>query len=151
VDQVAAMPKGEVFKGNNFVSFFNGLTTARGPAPAFGADAATLQGVYTNQVLLDSSGNVIMQDPTPGRVGTMSSNSPSIRGPGMLSFNGALTKSVRITEGKTFTLRMDVINVLNKPQWGNPNVNINGSTFGRITSVIGNQQRLVTLNARIDF
>ena len=58
----------------------------------------------------------------------------------------------RVTyQGKTFTLRMDVINVLNKPQWGNPNVNINGSTFGRITSVIGNQQRLVTLNARIDF
>ena len=69
----------------------------------------------------------------------------------MLSFNGALTKSVRISETKTFTLRADVVNLLNKPQWGNPNTNINGTTFGRITSVVGNAQRLVTLNARIDF
>jgi hypothetical protein len=41
--------------------------------------------------------------------------------------------------------------VLNRTQWGNPNTNVNGTTFGRITSVIGNVQRLVTLNARIDF
>ena len=69
----------------------------------------------------------------------------------MLSFNGALTKTVKLTESKTFTLRADVVNVLNKPQWGNPNTNINGSTFGRITSVVGNAQRLVTINARVDF
>ena len=145
------MPKGEIVKGNNFVSFFNTVSTKRAPNPAFGADTATLQGVYTNQVLVDSSGNVIMQDPNPGAIGTLSGNSSLIRGPGMLSLNGAVTKSVRISESKTFKLRMDVVNVLNKPQWGNPNTNINGATFGRITTVVGNQQRLVTLDARIDF
>jgi Carboxypeptidase regulatory-like domain len=151
VDQVGALPKGEVVKGNNFVSFFNDLGTKKAPFPTFGADTATLQGVYTNQVLVDANGNVIMQNPNSGAVGTMTGNSSVIRGPGMLSFNGALTKSVRISETKTFTLRADVVNLLNKPQWGNPNTNINGTTFGRITSVVGNAQRLVTLNARIDF
>jgi hypothetical protein len=151
VDQLAALPKGEVVKGNGFVSFFNGLTTQKAPLPGFAADTATLNNVFTNQVLVDSSGNVLMQNPTPGRIGTMTGNSGVIRGPGMLSFNAALTKTVRIAENKTFTLRADVVNVLNKPQWGNPNTNINGSAFGRITSVVGNQQRLVTLNARIDF
>jgi len=151
VDQVADMPKGEVVKGNNFVSFFNDLKTQRAPTPAFGADTATLTGVFTNQALVDASGNIIMQNPNPGAVGTMTGNSSVIRGPGMLSFNGALTKSVRISENKTFTLRADVVNVLNRPQWGNPNTNINGTTFGRITTVVGNVQRLVTLNARIDF
>jgi hypothetical protein len=150
-NQVAPIQKGEVFKGNNFVSFFNGLTTQRAAAPAFAADTAALTSAFTNQVLVDASGNIIMQNPTPGAIGTMSSNAPTIRGPGMLSFNGALTKSVRISEGKTFTLRADIVNLLNKPQWGNPNVNINGSTFGRITTVVGNVQRLVTINARIDF
>jgi hypothetical protein len=92
-----------------------------------------------------------MQNPNAGAVGTLTGNVGNIRGPGMLSFNGALTKSIRLTENKTFTLRADVVNVLNKPQWNNPNTNINGATFGRITSVVGNQQRLVTFNARIDF
>jgi len=150
-DQVAAMPKGEVVKGNNFVSFYNDLSTKKAAFPTFGADTATLQGVYTNQVLVDAAGNVIMQYPNSGAIGTMAGNSSTIRGPGMLSFNGALTKSVRISEGKTFTLRADVVNVLNRPQWNNPNTSINGSTFGRITSVVGNVQRLVTINARIDF
>jgi len=90
-----------------------------------------------------------MQNSGPGRLGTMASNQPGIRGPGQLSFNMSATKTVKITEGKTFTLRADAVNVLNKPQWGNPNTNINGSTFGRITTSTGN--RTVTLNARIDF
>jgi len=38
-------------------------------------------------------------------------------------------------------------------QFSNPNVNVNGATFGRITTVVGgnNPQRQVTLNARFDF
>jgi hypothetical protein len=151
VDQIAALPKGEVVKGNNFVSYFNDLKTQRAPAPAFGSDTATVTGVFTNQVLVDGSGNILMQNPSPGAIGTMTNNSSVIRGPGMLSFNGALTKTVRISENKTFTLRADVVNVLNRPQWGNPNTNINGTTFGRITTVVGDVQRLVTINARIDF
>jgi hypothetical protein len=47
------------------------------------------------------------------------------------------------------TLRADVINLLNKPQWGNPVTNINSATFGRITTATGN--RTVTINARVDF
>ncbi len=74
---------------------------------------------------------------------------PGVRGPGFLSVNMSATKTVKITEGKTFTLRADAVNVLNKPQWGNPNTNVNGANFGRITTATGN--RTVTLNARIDF
>jgi hypothetical protein len=38
---------------------------------------------------------------------------------------------------------------LNTPQWGNPNLNINGATFGQITTATG--ARTFTFNARIDF
>ncbi|HLH31046.1 MAG TPA: hypothetical protein VKY31_07570, partial [Terriglobia bacterium] len=150
LDLVGAFPKGDVTKGNNVVQYFSNLKIQK-VVPTFNADNSTLQGVYTNQVAVDPSGNVIFQNPTPGRIGNMSLNSGQIRGPGMLSLNAAITKSVRISEGKTFTLRADAVNVLNKSQWSNPNTNINGSTFGTITSVVGNVGRLVTLNARIDF
>jgi hypothetical protein len=139
-----------VTKGAGFVSYFPTLTTQK-VVPTFAADNATLQGVFTNQVVMDASGNTIFQNPAPGRIGNMSLNTVGIRGPGLLSFNAAVTKSVRFAENKTFSIRADAVNLLNKPQWGNPNTNVNGTTFGRITSVIGNVQRLVTLNARIDF
>ena len=43
----------------------------------------------------------------------------------------------------------DIINILNKPQWGLPNTYINSATFGRITTATGN--RSITFNARLDF
>jgi len=146
-DQVGKIPKGNVVKGNGFVTYFNGLTTQAAPLP--NSVDASLKAFYSNQVLVDGSGNTLVQVPTPGNVGNMAYNSSTIRGPGNLNFNAALTKSVKFAEGKTFTLRADAVNVLNKPQWGNPSVNVNGTTFGRITTSSGN--RIVTLNARIDF
>ena len=108
-----------------------------------------MPGKYTNQVLEDSNNNIIMQNAGPGEIGHLATTSPKIFGPGSLLFNMNATKTVRISEGKTFTLRADAVNILNRPVWGNPSTNINGTTFGRITAALG--QRLVTLNARIDF
>ena len=152
-DQVAPLPNGTVVKGNGYVSYFDTLKTQPAPTPNFGSlpgeTGNVLGGVFTNQVLVDASGNTLMQVPTPGRIGAMSFRSSQIRGPGQLNFSAAVTKTIRITEGKTFTLRADAVNVLNKPQWGDPNTNINGATFGRITTATGS--RKVTLGARIDF
>jgi hypothetical protein len=61
----------------------------------------------------------------------------------------ALSKKVSLGETRSFTLRADAINVLNRPIWGNPNLNINSNTFGRITTATGN--RTLTFNARVDF
>jgi Carboxypeptidase regulatory-like domain len=152
-DQVGPVPKGDILKGSNFVSFFPTLSTvaAKNIAPTFNADNATLQGVFTNQAIADSSGRIVFQNPSPGAIGNMSLNSVGVRGPSILSFNASITKSIRFAEAKTFTIRADAVNVLNHTQWGNPNTNVNGQIFGRISSVIGNVGRVVTLNARIDF
>jgi hypothetical protein len=61
----------------------------------------------------------------------------------------ALMKRIKMKESSSFTIRADAINVLNKPQWGDPNLNINSASFGRITTATG--ARTVTINARIDF
>jgi hypothetical protein len=164
VDQVGPMPKGSVVKGAGYVSYFNTLKTCGAqvqgqvqlptpcavpaPLPNFGGDP-NLPGKYTNQVLEDASNNIIMQNAPAGRLGTLAYQDTTLKGPGALNFSMAATKSVRISEGKTFTLRADAVNVLNKPQWGTPDTNINGTTFGHITTATGN--RTVTINARIDF
>lgn len=147
-DQVGPLQKGNVVKGSGFVQYFENLKTQAAPPPDFGGDP-TLPGVFSNQIVVNSSGQTVLQDPAPGKIGNTALNSATIKGPGQLGFNAAIAKSVRISEGKTFTLRADAVNVLNKPQWGNPNTDINGTTFGRITTATGN--RMVTLNARIDF
>ena len=61
----------------------------------------------------------------------------------------ALSKRIQIAEKKTFTIRADAINILNTPQWGDPNTDINSANFGRITNASG--ERTFTINARIDF
>jgi hypothetical protein len=86
-----------------------------------------------------------------------------IEGPASLGFDMNMIKRVRITETKEFELRVDAVNVLNHPVFGNPNTNINsiggGTTtdfgtandvaFGRI-SAAGSGRRF-TIGARLNF
>ena len=152
-DLMGQLPDGfkQVTKGANVVSYFPTLTTKAAPVPNFGtgSDATALAGRYTNQVVVDQSGNIILANSQPGTTGNLAVNTPLLRGPGQLSFNGAVSKLFTITEGIKLSFRADVINLLNKPQWGNPITDINSASFGRINTATGN--RTVTLNARIDF
>jgi TonB-dependent receptor-like protein len=139
---------GKVERRNGFVEYFSQLSAKTAALPNFGGDT-NLAGRFTNQVVVDKSGNIILQNPVPGVTGNTAANLSTVRGPTQLNFDMALTKKVRITEGKTFTLRADAVNILNRPVWGNPNTNINSVSFGRITTAAGN--RTITFNARVDF
>ena len=149
-DLVGSLPKdaGNVRVQNGFVEYFENLRTQRGPLPNFGGDAA-LPGRFSNQVVVDSAGNIILQNPQPGTTGNTALNLAGIQGPGSLGLDLSLSKSVKIGEGRNFTVRADAINALNKPQWGNPNTDINSASFGRITTATG--ARTFTINARVDF
>jgi len=149
-DLAGAFPEnlGKVEFGQGFVQYFPNLKTQAAPLPNFAGDT-TLPGRFTNQVVVDASGNIILQNPQPGTTGNTAVNLPGVKGPGTLGLDMALSKKVRLDEKTTFTLRADAINMLNKPQWGLPNTNINSSTFGRITTALGS--RMVLLNARVDF
>ncbi|HYR87915.1 MAG TPA: TonB-dependent receptor [Terriglobia bacterium] len=149
-DLVGTLPKdlGKVEKGNGFVQYFSNLSTRSAPSPNFGGDT-NLPGRFTNQVIVDQSGNIVLQNPQPGATGNTALNLPGLQGPAQLGLDIALSKKLRIAENKTFTLRADAINALNRPIWDNPNTDINSTSFGRITSARGN--RTITFNARIDF
>jgi hypothetical protein len=150
---VNPLPAGyeQVLKGNGYVTYYPTLSAQTAPLPNFGSgpDATALAGRFTNQVVMGPNGQIILANATPGTTGNTAQNLPQARGPGLLSFNGAASKVFRIKERYTTTIRADVLNLLNKPQWGNPNTNINSTSFGRITSATGS--RTVTLNARFDF
>src|SRR5439155_20858911 len=149
-DLVGAFPAdlGKVEVGNGFVQYFSNLKTQPAPQPNFGGDSI-LPGRFTNQVVVDQSGNVILQNPQPGTTGNTAVNLPGVKGPGTLRLDMALSRRVRINEKTMVTLRAVAINILNKPQWDLPNTNINSTTFGRITTATGS--RTVVLNARVDF
>src|SRR5262249_10267326 len=96
-DLVGSFPKGlgKVDVADGFVQYFSNLKTQAAPTPNFGDDA-TLPGRFTNYVVVDQAGNVILQNPQPGTTGNTAVNLPGVKGPGALGLDMALTKRVRV-------------------------------------------------------
>jgi len=60
-----------------------------------------------------------------------------------------LLKRVRLSETTDMELRVDAVNVLNKPQFFDLPLGLNGPNFGRFRAANGNRQ--FTFNARVNF
>jgi hypothetical protein len=57
------------------------------------------------------------------------------RAPGLLQIDTAISRRINLTERMNLMIRMEVFNVFNHPEFGNPNVNFSSPQFGEITSV----------------
>jgi hypothetical protein len=57
------------------------------------------------------------------------------RGPGLFQIDTAISRRIYIRERTNLMLRMEVFNLFNHPQLGNPNVNFSSPLFGQITSI----------------
>ena len=151
IGDISAFPRnlGNVNVGTDGnVQFLSGLTRQAEPVTDYyGSNPDNLESHDALFQIVDASGNVLLRNPKPGTTGNLSTL--WLEGPARLGLDAALSKSVQITEGTEFTIRVDAINILNTPQWNNPNLEINSSNFGRITGAGG--ARTFTLNARIDF
>ena len=133
---------------HNFGSYF-GSTFTRVKDPQCSAVASQLAAFCTLQAVTDSNGKVVLQNPQPGTRGSLGLASLTL--PGNWSFDASMSKSVRIAEGKTVSIRMDSTNVLNHPTPSNPFLNINGNTpFGSIQDK-GNQRRFFKASVRLTF
>jgi len=74
---------------------------------------------------------IALQNPLPGKRGTLGQN--SVIGLGSYRFDANLGKTFRITESKNLVVRFDAQNILNHPQPATPNFAINNTTpFGQI-------------------
>jgi hypothetical protein len=129
------------------VEYFQHLSVVDAPLPT--GVTSSLANRFTNRMIVDSSGNPVLVNPGPGTTGNVGSNLSAVEGPSSLGLDMGLSKRVQIDESRWFELRADVINILNTPQWGNPNTNVNSTSFGRITNAGGT--RSVTINARFEF
>jgi len=122
-----------------------------------GAGVCTLNAM----ALLNSDGTVgpiVLQNPLPGHRGTMPM---SLQALGKWRFDATLGKAFRISESKSFTIRIDATNVLNHPDLIDPDpqtgssINTPGLVFGRIQSKGGaganTQPRTFQLQARFSF
>jgi hypothetical protein len=146
---VGEIPKdmGKITKVSNGVVYFDGFTQIADPT----FTPTTLNGMnvaYNNKAIVAPNGQVILVNPQPGELGTLGYT--TLRGPGSLRLDMNMVKRFTIHENKEFEFRVDAINILNHPNFGNPNANINGNnTFGRITTATG--ARSFVFNTRINF
>lgn len=75
-----------------------------------------------------------------------------IRGPQFFNIDGTLSKNFSITERVRFQLRMDAFNALNNMNWGNPNMTVGSSQFGRSTDIYPQDYgRRLQLGLRLTF
>jgi hypothetical protein len=70
--------------------------------------------------------------PAPGTFGTAGRN--ILPGPGFANVDMSAFKAFRFTESKSLTLRWEVFNIFNRPNFGNPSGNFSSSAFGQISS-----------------
>jgi hypothetical protein len=100
------------------------------------------------RAVADSTGRIVLQNPSPGKRGTLGQQ--TVFSPGSWTLDGSLSKQFQITESKQVQLRFDATNVLNHPQPNNPNFNINSANFGTIAAK-GNQTRQFQGQLRFQF
>ena len=86
--------------------------------------------------------------PAPYRFGNAGRN--TVYGPGLQTFDVAIARKFRLTEGSAFQLRMEAFNSLNKVNLGTPNRFVNTAQFGTITES-STPGRQVQLSARLSF
>ncbi len=145
--QFGPLPSGSVQKVGNNVVYFNGLTQVQDPSAK--NLPSNLQSLSTLYALQGSNGQILLSNPVPGLLGSMSQ--AAYRGLGTFTLNMQLSKAVTINTEHNITLRLraDAINLLNRPIWGTPNLNIDSTSFGQITSASGT--RNIVLGARVEF
>ena len=129
------------------VTYFNGFGQITDPARAGVTTLNTTSNSNSELAITDASGNLLLVNPAPGQQSNLSKG--YLRGPSAIGLDMNLSKRVNVSETKNVELRVDAINILNHPNWGAPNTNINSTSFGRITSTTGS--RTFTANLRVSF
>jgi hypothetical protein len=147
---VGNLPKdmGKLQKVANGVIYYEGWTQIDDPGISRITALNGLRDGYENKAIVSPSGEIVLVNPQPGELGTLGYTTH--RGPGDVRFDLNIVKRFQIMETRSFEFRLDAINVLNKPNWGNPSTDINSNNnFGRITTATG--ARRFVVNARVNF
>jgi hypothetical protein len=151
-DMVGDIPKdfGRVNITNTpgVITYFEGMGQITDPGIAGVTTLQTLSSAFSNRAITDAQGRLLLVNPAVGTIGNMG---PAwLEGPGSIGLDANLIKRVRISETKEFEFRLDAVNVLNHPNFGNPTTSINSVNFGRI-SLPNSGNREFSMNLRVNF
>jgi hypothetical protein len=138
---------GRVTRVANGVIYFDGLQQVVDPGRPGVTSLQSTQTAFSNRAIADAQGKLLLINQAPGQLGSLGQR--WIEGPGTVGLDVNMIKRVKIDESKEFELRLDAINVLNRPNFGNPQLDINNTSFGRITTASG--ARSFVINARVSF
>ena len=94
-----------------------------------------LENPYGDKTLANYLNPSAFAQPTAGTLGDH--HNFSIEGPGYWSVDVALTRLLNFADRQGMELRLEVFNLLNNFNWGDPQMNFNSATFGRITAIKG--------------
>jgi len=84
------------------------------------------------------------------RLGSSSRN--MLRGPGYFNLDASVVREFGIWENLRFQFRAEAFNLTNTPAFANPNSNISGANFGKVTALAANTGgRTINLAGRITF
>jgi hypothetical protein len=119
---------------------FNGMANQRVDQVSDDVYGAKTLASYLNRAAFATPGN--------GAFGTHVRN--SIRGPNFWKVDLALSRLASLGSTRNVELRVEVFNLLNNFNWGNPGVNFAAGTFGRITTQAG-APRIVQFGVKYGF
>ena len=112
---------------------FNLLTTATCSLQAVARVVPA--GTAGSTVIDGQTVQIVLQNPLPGRQGTLGQN--TMENLGVFRFDGNLSKTFRISESKSLQIRVDATNILNHPTPAGPTLSINSDNFGLSTTKTG--------------
>jgi hypothetical protein len=112
--------------------------------------ATSLQSLCTLDAVMDTrTGQIVLQNPLPGKPGTLGRQ--TIENPGSWDFDANISKTLRLTESKSIQVRVDAQNILNHPVPSNPTLSINGGNPLGFISGKGNAHREFQGHLRLSF
>ena len=74
-----------------------------------------------------------------------------LRGDGLNRMDANIQRDIKLTERIVFQLRMDALNVANRSQFENPNLDPTSTNFGRVTNNTSSTMRFLLFQARLKF
>ena len=148
-NSVAPLPKdpGHIIKNSTGVVYYdsNVLTQVNDPFCNSLTTQQNLQSRCTFKAMAYNGQTLFANAPT-GTLGTMA-NVTNWRGPGLFDLDMNILKRFTVREGMTAEFRLDGIAITNTPHFTNPNLNVNGQTFGRISAPSSNGSNSFTTPA----
>jgi hypothetical protein len=147
---LGSLPTSGVTKTGNGVIYFNGLTQLPSDPSVANIANTALRALSGLKAIAGANGQPLLVNPLPGVMGSLAAG--VVRGPGSKTVNVNLIKRIKINERFSAQIGATAENLTNTPIFANPQMNINNTAFGRITSTAGlNPSRLIVLQARFNF